>query len=420
VSAIPVSLATLESLPRDELLVIAHDWMLSGMIVTRAMMPLVVLASGDMDLMNQMAIDEWMGASPVYTGRMKSLMGIEGDDVQAIMRALQLDVGFVHEYMDVAYKVIDDHHAEFWLAHCGALLDAEPHGEERVFGMCHTIEDPTFDATALATNPRARIRPIHRPPRVPADRHPHCHWTLTIDPANDPVGPHPLTQQVAALPIAAVPNERPSTRDDANGLADYRGPFAPGFRLADLGDATLVATAREFQMQSFLLMASSDLALRGHMGEETSASIMRDAWLGAGWIASERLMRIPPMRGLDPDDASTVAAALALTPMLPPGLARSIEVDGPTVRLELTETHPGVLDPSHAGWSGDLARGERAGLEGIIGGVTRRARVDGLDVSDRTATAWIVVDRSTDERAEPDVIAINRIGLVAGWTFSAA
>src|SRR5262245_60875577 len=202
---------TLEELRRDELLAVAYDWMLSGMLVTRAMMPLVVLNGGDLDLMNQVAIDEWMGASPIYTHRLRSLFGIEGDDVTAIIKALQLDVGFVHQYMDVVYEVIDDLHAEFHLLHCGALIDVEPFGEERVFGMCHTIEDPTFDATALATNPRARIRPIHRPPRVPIDRAPHCHWTITIDPANDPVGSIPLTEQVGATVLAQLPNPLPAS-----------------------------------------------------------------------------------------------------------------------------------------------------------------------------------------------------------------
>ena len=49
--------------------------------------------------------------------------------------------------------------------HCGALMDVEPMGDDFVVAMCHHIEDPTFDATACATNPRARMRPIHRPPR---------------------------------------------------------------------------------------------------------------------------------------------------------------------------------------------------------------------------------------------------------------
>ena len=58
----------------------------------------------------------------------------------------------------------------------------EPMGDEYVTTMPHHQEDPTFDATAIATNWRARIRPIHRPPRAPVDRHPHCAWTVTIDP----------------------------------------------------------------------------------------------------------------------------------------------------------------------------------------------------------------------------------------------
>ncbi len=163
---------------RTELLALAHEWMLFGMLSNQATLPQALVAGGSFDDMNQLAIDVWMGASPVYTGRMRRLMGIEGDDVEAIMKALQLDVGFVHQYMDVRYQLNDAWHGEFWLNSCGALLNVEPNGEEAVFGMCHTIEDPTFDATAFATNPRARIRPIHRPPRVPADRHPHCHWTI--------------------------------------------------------------------------------------------------------------------------------------------------------------------------------------------------------------------------------------------------
>ena len=50
-----------------------------------------------------------------------------------------------------------------------------------VTGMCHTIEDGTFDVTAQAVNPKARVRPVHRPPRVPTDRVPHCRWEVVID-----------------------------------------------------------------------------------------------------------------------------------------------------------------------------------------------------------------------------------------------
>ncbi|NJP88444.1 hypothetical protein HCN51_03035 [Nonomuraea sp. FMUSA5-5] len=60
-------------------------------------------------------------------------------------------------------------------------------------GMCHHIEDGTFDWTAQAVNPRARIRPVHRPPRVPGDRVPHCRWEVVIDDDTGPVGEAPIT-----------------------------------------------------------------------------------------------------------------------------------------------------------------------------------------------------------------------------------
>src|SRR5256885_1695107 len=168
----------LGELPREQLIPVVLEYMMVGHLIDRALMPQVAVRAG-VDAVDDVAIDEWLGASPTYTARMQRLMGIEGDDVGAIMKGLQLDVGFVHQYMGVSYELSDDRHGAFWLNHCGALMDVEPHGEARVVGMCHHIEDPTFDGTAVATNPRARIRPIHRPPRVPADREPHCHWTIT-------------------------------------------------------------------------------------------------------------------------------------------------------------------------------------------------------------------------------------------------
>lgn len=405
----------LDQLPRSTLLAVAFEHMLAGMIVTRAMLPQVILRGGDAALMNDVAIDEWMGASPVYTGRMRALMGIEGDDVGAIMKALQLDCGFVHQYMDVGYQLIDRDHAEFWLAHCGALLDTEPHGEEQVFGMCHTIEDPTFDATALATNPRARIRPLHRPPRTPADRHPHCHWTITIDEANDPVGSVPLTDLVAALPLAAVPNPRPADGGEG-GRRDYAGPFDPTFRLADLSSAALAAAAREFQVQAHLLMCSSELTLSERFDAEVARDVIGNAWAGAGWIASERMAR-----ALDaPASAAGLAAVLAHHPMLPPGFRTRLETDGDRLHLELAPVTDGLLDPDHPGWCGALARGDRRGVAAMVQGADRHAELAALAVTDDGVVVDVLRNASADPAPEPDIVALVRIGMVSTWSFDRA
>src|SRR3972149_1017499 len=112
-------------LPRGRLLPVALETMHVGPLLDRALMPAVAIAARNVDTVDQVAIDEWMGASPVYTRRMRRLMGIEGDGVDAIMKALQLDVGFPHQYMDVGWKLVDSNHGEFWLRHCGALMDTE-------------------------------------------------------------------------------------------------------------------------------------------------------------------------------------------------------------------------------------------------------------------------------------------------------
>ena len=403
---------SLDALPRHDLLPVALDTMLAGMVVTRALLPQVVLETGDLDEMNEVAIDEWMGASPVYTGRMRRLMGIEGDRVDAIMKALQLDVGFVHQYMDVGYRVVDEDHAEFWLEHCGALLDVEPHGEERVFGMCHTIEDPTFDATALATNPRARIRPLHRPPRLPADRHPHCHWTITIDEAQPPVGAVPLTESVAALPLASVPNAVGGDLEPG-GRRDYAEPFDPGFRLADLSQGALAAVTREFQAQAHLLMCSSDLTLRARVGDDAAHRMLGDAWVGASWIASERLRRIrPPASPLD-----ALADTFWLQPMVPPGFDREVTVANDAVQVTLRPQVDALLDAAHPGWCGLLAEADARGVAAMAHGVDRQARVSGLTAGPDAAHFEVTVDHDAEPAAEPDVVALARIGMVSGWSF---
>ena len=404
----------IDTLDRPTRLRVAHEAMLAGMLVNRAVLPQVVLKTGGFDAMNDVAIDLWMGASPVYTQRMRELMGIEGDTVAAIMKALQLDVGFVHQYMDVAYVVHDDRHGEFWLNHCGALLDAEPFGEERVVGMCHTIEDPTFDATALATNPRARIRPIHRPPRTPADRQPHCHWTITIDPANEPVGPAVLTQQVSELPLARVPN--PAPHDPApDGRPDYRGDFDPGFTLAGLSTATLRAVQEEFVVQTQLLGASAELALALRFGDDDARAMMASGWIGVAWVTSQRLARALGVTA----GAEAVALVLRHQSLLPPGFTRDVTVDadGRTVWCTLTATLDGLLDPGHPGVPGLLARGERGGLEAMAQAVDPRARLTDLATGDGVVKAVFTVAPGAEAAETPGEAALMH-SLASGWVFT--
>ena len=385
-----------DELPRADLLRVALETMHVGHLLDRALMPQLFFATESFDAVDQVAIDEWMGASPVYTGGMRRLMSIEGDTVPAIVKALQLDCGFPHQYMDVGWKMIDDASCEFFLRHCGALLDAEPYGAERVHGMCVTIEDPTFDATAYATNPRARIRPLHRPPRVPADRLPHCHWTIRIDPANDPVGPAKNTQAVASLPLARIVNQRAPERDD--GWTDYARDVVPEFKLGMLSSATLAAVAREFQMQEHLLSASAEMALVERVGLEKARAVLLQQWGALGWRASERLAAT---LGLANGGADAVARVLRLHAILPPGFSRDVRVQGESVTLRLEPQNADLLDAEHPGWLGLAARGEGLGIETAAQGVDPRARLEAIAVRAGGIEAEISVRASAEAAKIP-------------------
>ena len=279
----------LATLTRDELAVLVREWLLHGHLQDRVGIPLLYEQGVEREEAEQVAIDEWMAASPVYSVRMQELLGFRGSTVEVILKNIQLDIGAPPQFMDFRMKVIDDDHGEFWLDHCGALMDVEPMGDEWVRGMCHTIEDPTFDATALATNPKAAVRPIHRPPRVPTDRHPHCHWTVTVDPGHETPEPHPNQAVVERSIVAQAPVVRPATVEDPDGLVDYAGPCDPDLRFEDFSREALLAILPEVARQSHLLMRGYLLSVAQRVSPEAASALGPRVLAGIAPVTAGRL-----------------------------------------------------------------------------------------------------------------------------------
>jgi len=288
------------------------ELLLIGHMIDRSGMAWCIQEFGREDMV-QIAIEEWAGASPIYTRRMQRALNYEGDDVPTIFKGLQLDIGAPPQFMDFRYTIHDRWHGEFHLDHCGALLDVEPMGDEYVFGMCHTIEDPTFDATAVATNPRAQMRPIHRPPRVPADRHPHCAWTVIIDES------YPEAQSIPALDIvrqtrAATWELDPIDRSD-EGQADYSGPLLSDLDFGAFSHSALVRMADEVCLQMHLLYLSFAIAVRARAADDAqAASVCTRGLIGLAGLAAERIHRALEL----PGGIEGMRRVLELHPLLNP------------------------------------------------------------------------------------------------------
>jgi len=357
---------SLADFSRQALSHLGREYLLNGHLQDRVGLPLVAKRFGG-DAYVQFSIEEWMGASPIYSLRMQRAMGFEGHDVSVVFKNLQFDIGAPHQFMDFQFRLDRPEYGEFWLPHCGALLDVEPFGEERVKLMCHDIEDPTFDATAAATHPCMKMRPIHRPPRQPSSRYPHCRWSVFIGDEAEPYQQHPNLEIVRASKLATVPIQVPDEDAEPGGWPDYSGPFDPGFQLEDLSHRALVVVNQEFALQSHLLARAFMLCLAQRLDDQAAGEMGASQWTGIAALTAERLRE-------------------------PMGIAYS--------------------------WFAGLGAEAHPALDAIAAAVNPRARCHPVTSPKDACLAWdVVIDPSAEPQPVPQELKLAKISRGAGFRF---
>jgi hypothetical protein len=407
----------LPRLSRRALAMLGREWLLHGHLQDRIGMPLVH-ANRTREEMQAVAIEEWMAASPIYSRRVQRALNFGNGDVPTILKNIQLDIGAPHHFMDFRCRVEDAEHGEFWLAHCGALMDVEPMGEEYVHGMCHAIEDPTFDATAVATNPRAQVRPLHRPPRRPADSEPHCHWTVEIVPDAEPVVAHPNVAIVERAKVATIGIRMPAGDAEPGGWSDYSGEFDPDFELEDLSHSALVVALQEIAIQSHLLFRAFLLSVSQHYGDAEAAAINPQVFTGLAGLTAQRLRTALGIAG---DDAEAMAKLLQVHPIFYPRtyVDLSVEVvDENRVRFAIGPC--AVLDEGDAlTWFAQLGGDSDRALNAIVQAVNPRAACHAVAPQGAERLAYeAVIDRDAAPAREAPEIALGKISTGATVTFT--
>lgn len=380
-------------LSQSQLAVLVPELLLIGHLFDRAGMPYALGEWGESE-MAAVAIEEWECASPVYTRRMQQALRYQGDDIITIFKGLQLDIGAPPQFMDFRYEVFDRQHGAFHLDHCGALLDVEPMGETMVRKMCHDIEDPTFDATAVATNPKAQVRPIHRPPRTPADRNPHCAWTVNIE------DHHPDAIAADGVAVLSATQVAQLTLDpiDASqaGAADYAGDLVSDIDFTSFSHSALVRMADEVVIQMHLLYLSFARAIRKRAtSNEVYERIVRNAFTGHCGIGAERIARALQLTDVD--------AVIALHPAFNPAgyvgwdngvlSASPAHLDGAGLTL-ITPEHPEALQA--------IVRAIDPQLHVTIAG---------------SAESWTASFTAGEDVPEHEAVTISKFSLGAGFEF---
>lgn len=396
------------ALSRDQLATLVRELLLVGQLIDRSGMAWCISAFGREE-MARIAIEEWAGASPVYTRRMQRALGyapeVEGEgDVVQVFKGLQLDIGAPPQFMDFRYTVHDRWRGAFHLDHCGALMDVEPMGPDFVRSMCHDIEDPTFDATAVATNPRAQVRPVHRPPRSPADRRPHCAWTVVIDEAHPPVEPLPPYHHVVRTRAASLELDPIDPTED--GASDYAGPLLDDLDLAAFSRSALVRIADEVCLQMHLLNLSFVLAVRARCADEDQArEICRKQLVGVAGIAAERIHRALDLGGGRPGALRT----LALHPLLNPAAYVDADLDADRGLLRV---RPGAAHEDGA-WIALCGPQDRSALQAVVRAVDSRLDV----VVEGHPEAWTATLAEGEPAQEADEVAVTRFSTGSAFAF---
>jgi hypothetical protein len=393
-------------LTRDELARLVPELLLIGQLIDRSGMAWCISAFGREE-MAQIAIEEWAGSSPIYTRRMQKALRYAPfspgtGDVLTIFKGLQLDIGAPPQFMDFRYTVTDPWHGEFHLDHCGALMDVEPMGEDYVRSMCHDIEDPTFDATAVASNPKAQVRPVHRPPRSPdqiaGDQRPHCAWTVIINEDYPEVQPIPALAEVEATRAANLLLDQIDESED--GRADYTGPLLSDLDFAAFSHSALVRIADEVCLQMHLLNLSFLLAVRSRAeSDEQYAEIATKQLVGIAGVAADRIHR-----ALGTDALRT----LEFHPLLNP--AAYVEATFADSALTVSQS------PAHedGAWISLCGPGSTRPLLAAVQAVDPMLDVEvtGSDV------AWVATLVPRAEPAlVPDEVAVTRFSSGAGFAF---
>ena len=388
------------SLTRELLAVLVPELLLIGQLIDRSGMAWCISAYGR-EGMGQVAIEEWMASSPIYTRRMQKALKYEGTDVVTIFKGLQLDIGAPPQFMDFRYTVHDRWSGEFHLDHCGALMDVEPMGPEYVRTMCHDIEDPTFDATAVATNAHAQVRPIHRPPRAPAGRSPHCAWTVIIDESYPPVSESEGCVALQSSKAATTVLDDIDATDE--GQADYSGPLVSDLDFTVFSHSALVRIADEVCLQMHLLNLGFLRAVQARSEAAQAEEIATKQLVGIAGIAAERIRAALDL----PRDEAGALRVLELHPLLNPAAYVTATVSE-GIRVEHGPAH------HDAGWITLVGPDRVSPLQSAVRAVDPYLDVE-VTGSPESWTAY--VERRGEPATEAGEVAVTRFSTGTSFEF---
>jgi hypothetical protein len=123
-------------------------------------------------------IQAWEHVCRYEMSKIKSGMKIQGDDVAALMKALQLCPWF--QLMECRMELKDRGHGLFTVSYCPTLAALEKEGEGRENEICTLVEPKILKTYAACFNPAIEVRCLKAPPRAARDDI-CCRWEFRLE-----------------------------------------------------------------------------------------------------------------------------------------------------------------------------------------------------------------------------------------------
>jgi hypothetical protein len=364
----------LEDFEHDLLAGYGREIMLANHIHDRAALLQVTLQYG-LESQTAVACDEWMGSSPIYNARNRALLNMQDDDVATVFKCLQVDIGAPHNFLEFHYEIASPEEGFFWTTSCGPynhvrrMTNADPHMETQI---CHHMEDPTFDATVMAVNPRMRCRPVYRPPYGEVPEGGPCRWRVAIEYDIGMVEDNP-TLNIVRQSLAADFKFREITAD-TDGMTDYAGEFRRDFVLSDLAHNVLARQCKEFALDVHLLNRACYTSIAERWGEDVLGPLAVEQWRSMAPVTVHRLRKAFDITG---DSMSSVLKVLQLNPFLPREYLK--------LGFELLDETSGRI------WIEDCAALQEVEARGIISLMTHHPETPGFDAMAKAVNSYVQV-----------------------------
>jgi hypothetical protein len=239
---------------------------------------------------------------------------------------------------------------------------------------------------------------------VPADRAPHCAWTVIIDDSYPEVEDHPAMDVIRRTQAARTQLDAIDPGDE--GQADYSGALLSDFDFGAFSHSALVRVADEVCLQMHLLNLSFVLAVGKRAGTDIALAkkICGNQLTGIAGVAAARIHGALDL----PGGIEGAIRTLELHPLFNPAAYVNADFGPDSVAVRRAPAH------EDGAWVSLVGPSEKRALQAAVAAVDPHLDVE-IAGGETDWTARVV---ETDTAAEelPEV-AVAKVSRGASWVF---